>query len=61
LQLPPEGFDSAIDFVDQLDLDGDEVVEVLVQQHGFDAYGYAIYKKSAGRWREIYAATVDAC
>jgi len=60
-KLPPEGFDSAIDFVDQLDLDGDGVSEVFVQQHGFDAYGYAIYKRSRGIWRQIYSTTGDAC
>ena len=60
-KLPPEGFDSAIDFVDQLDLDNDGVAEVFVTQHGFDAYGYAIYKKSAGRWRQVYTTTGDAC
>jgi hypothetical protein len=60
-KLAPEGFDSAIDFVDQLDLDGDGVAEVFVRQHGFDAYGYGIYKKSRGRWREIYTAAGDAC
>jgi hypothetical protein len=32
-----------------------------VQQHGFDAYGYSIYKKSAGRWRMLYTTTGDAC
>lgn len=60
-KLPPEGFDSAIDFVDQLDLDGDGIAEVFVRQHGFDAYGYSIYKKSAGRWRMVYTTTGDAC
>lgn len=60
-KLPSEGFDSAVDFVDQLDLDGDGVAEVFVQQHGFDAYGYSIYKKSRGRWRQVYTTTGDAC
>jgi hypothetical protein len=60
-RLPPEGFDSAVDFVDQLDLDGDGLSEVFLLQHGFDAYGYAIYKKTAGRWREVYTTTGDAC
>jgi len=59
--LPPEQFDSAIDFVDQLDLDGDGVGEVFVQQHGFDAYGYAIYKKTRGRWLQVFTTTGDAC
>lgn len=60
-KMPPEEFDSAKDFVDQLDLDGDNVAEVFVLQHGFDAWGYAIYKKVLGRWRQIYTATGDAC
>jgi hypothetical protein len=60
-KLPPEGFDSAVDFVDQLDLDGDGIAEVFVQQSGFDAYGYAIYKKLRGRWRQVYTTTGDAC
>jgi hypothetical protein len=60
-RLPPEGFDSAIDFVDQLDLDGDGVGEVFVQQHGFDAYGYSIYKKTKGRWLQVFTTTGDAC
>jgi hypothetical protein len=60
-KLPSEGFDSAVDFVDQLDLDGDGVAEVFVQQHGFDAYGYSIYKKVRRRWRQVYTTTGDAC
>jgi len=59
--MPSEGFDSAVDFVDQLDLDSDGVGEVFVRQHGFDAYGYGIYKKTARGWREIYTTTGDAC
>ena len=58
---PPEGFDSAVDFVDQLDLDGDGVGEVFVQQHGFDAYGYSIYKKIKGRWLHVFTTAGDAC
>ena len=60
-KLQPEGFDSAINFVDQLDLDGDGIGEVFAVQGGFDAYGYAIYKKGNGRWRKVYEATGDAC
>ncbi|HXM33679.1 MAG TPA: hypothetical protein VN920_00695 [Pyrinomonadaceae bacterium] len=60
-KLPPEGFDSAIKFVDQLDLDGDGVGEVFAIQGGFDAYGYSIYRKQNGRWRKVYSATGDAC
>lgn len=60
-KLPPEGFDSAVDFVDQLDLDGDGVAEVFVQEHGFDAYGYSVYKKTSKGWRKVYTTTGDAC
>jgi len=60
-RLPPEGFDSAVDFVDQLDLDGDGIGEVFVQQHGFDAYSYSIYKKTNGRWTHVFTAAGDAC
>lgn len=60
-KLPPEGFDSAMSFVDQLDLDGDSNGEIFVTQHGFDAYGYSIYKQQAGRWRKVYSGMGDAC
>jgi hypothetical protein len=60
-KLGPEGFDSAIDFVDQLDVDGDGVGEVFGIQHGFDAYGYNIYKRVNGRWRLMLSTTGDAC
>jgi hypothetical protein len=60
-QPPPEGFLSSIDFVDQLDLDGDGTGEVFAVQGGFDAYGYVIFKKTGGRWRQVYSAMGDAC
>jgi hypothetical protein len=60
-KLQPEGFDSAIKFVDQLDLDGDGSAEVFAIQGGFDAYGYLIYKKQAVGWRQVYTMIGDAC
>lgn len=60
-QPPAEGFLSSIDFVDQLDLDGDGVGEVFALQGGFDAYGFSIFKKRAGRWRLVYSGLGDAC
>jgi len=60
-QPPAEGFLSSIDFIDQLDLDGDGVGEVFAVQGGFDAYGFVIYKKRAGRWRQVYSGIGDAC
>ena len=60
-QPPPEGFLSSIDFVDQLDLDGDGVGEVFAMRGGFDAYGYLIFKKVGGRWRQVFEGIGDAC
>lgn len=58
---PPEQFLSSIDYVDQLDVDGDGIGEVFTIQGGFDAYAYVIFKKVDGRWREVYQGIGDAC
>jgi hypothetical protein len=58
---PPEGFLSSIDFVDHLDLDGDGVGEVFAEQGGFDGYALLIFKKVAGRWKQVYETIGDAC
>jgi hypothetical protein len=60
-QPPPEEFLSGIDFIDQLDLDGDGMGEVFATQAGFDAYAYLIFKKVGGRWRQVYQGLGDAC
>jgi hypothetical protein len=60
-QPPPEEFLSSINFVDQLDLDGDGVGEVFANQGGFDGYGYVIFKRVGGRWREVHNMIGDAC
>src|SRR5207248_10385267 len=60
-QPPAEGFLSSIDFIDQLDLDGDGVGEVFATHGGFDAYGYLIFKKAGGRWRQVFEGIGDAC
>jgi hypothetical protein len=60
-QPPPEGFLYGIDFIDQLDVNGDGVSEVFAIQGGFDAYAYLIFKKAGGRWREVYQGMGDAC
>jgi hypothetical protein len=60
-QPPPETFLSSIDFVDQLDLDGNGVGEVFAVQGGFDGYAYVIFKKVAGRWRQVYDMVGDVC
>lgn len=60
-QPPPEGFLSSIDFIDQLDLDGDGMGEVFATQGGFDGYALLIFKKVGGRWRQVYDQIGDAC
>jgi hypothetical protein len=45
------------DFVDALDLDGDDVSEVIVSVNDYrspDDWNYIIYKKQGGRWRSVY-------
>ena len=58
---PPEQFLSSVDYVEQLDVDGDGLGEVFTIQGGFDAYAYVIFKKVGGRWREVYQGLGDAC
>lgn len=55
------GFGHGVGFLDQLDIDGDGIGEVVTIDEGFDAYGYSIYKKQNGRWRSIHTASGDAC
>jgi hypothetical protein len=60
-QPPPETFLSSIDFIDQLDLDGNGTGEVFAVQGAFDGYAYVIFKKVTGRWREVYNTIGDLC
>jgi hypothetical protein len=60
-QPPPEGFLSSIDFIDQLDVDRDGVAEVFAVQGGFDGYGYLIFRKVSGQWRQVYQGIGDVC
>jgi len=60
-QPPPETFLHSIDFIDQLDLDGNGIGEVFAVQGGFDAYAYVIFRKVSGRWRQVYDTIGDAC
>lgn len=60
-KLPAEGFARAVDFVDQLDMDGDRVGEVVTIDGGFDAYGYSIFKRRRERWVKVHTGLGDAC
>jgi hypothetical protein len=60
-QPPPEGFLSSIDFIDHLDVDRNGMGEVFAVQGGFDGYGYLVFRKVGGRWREVYQGMGDVC
>jgi hypothetical protein len=60
-QPPPEEFLYSVDYIDQLDVDGDGVGEVFAIQGGFDGYAYLIFKKLGGRWRQVFDQMGDAC
>jgi hypothetical protein len=60
-QPPPETFLYSIDYLDQLDLDGDGAAEVFAVQGAFDGYAYVIFKRVGGRWREVHSSIGDLC
>jgi hypothetical protein len=56
-----DDFGRGLSFVDQLDIDGDGTGEVVTMGEGYDGYGYTIYQKRGGVWREVYSVMGDAC
>ena len=60
-QPPAEGFLSSIDFIDQLDIDGDGVGEVFTTQGAFDGYALLVFKKIGKRWRQVHDQIGDLC
>jgi hypothetical protein len=60
-QPPAEGFLYGVDYIEQLDLDGDGTGEVFANQGGFDGYALLIFKKVAGRWKQVHDMIGDAC
>ena len=60
-QPPAEGFLSSIDFIDQLDIDGDGVGEVFTTQGAFDGYALLVFKKTGKRWRQVHDQIGDLC
>ena len=60
-QPPPEGFLSSIDFIDQLDIDGDGTGEVFATMGAFDGYALVAFKKIGGRWRQVHDQVGDLC
>jgi hypothetical protein len=61
IQRYDQGLESGEDFVDQLDLDGDGIGEVITEVSGYESWGYAIYKKRAGRWKRVYKGGGGGC
>ncbi|MCA1634642.1 MAG: hypothetical protein LC802_13355 [Acidobacteria bacterium] len=47
--------------VDQIDLDGDGVAEVITEGHYYESNDYIIYKKQQGRWRSVYQGGGGGC
>ena len=48
-------------FVDQLDLDGDGVGEVVVEGTYYESNDYVVYKREQGRWRPVYQGGGGGC
>jgi hypothetical protein len=48
-------------FVDQLDLDGDGVGEVVAEGTYYESNDYVIYKRQQGRWRPVYKGGGGGC
>lgn len=48
-------------FVDQLDIDGDGVAEVIAGGSYYESNDYIIYKKQAGTWRPVYQGGGGGC
>lgn len=60
-QPPPEGFLSSIDYIDQLDVDGDGVGEVFATTGAFDGYALVVFKKVGTVWRQVHDQIGDLC
>jgi hypothetical protein len=48
-------------FVDQLDIDGDGVAEVVAAGGYYESNDYVIYKKQRGQWRAVYQGGGGGC
>ena len=49
------------DFVDQVDLDGDGVAEVIAEGFYPESNDYIIYKRRQGRWVSVYQGGGGGC
>lgn len=61
LQRYGEGLEDGEDFIDELDVDGDGIGEVITQVTGSESWEYAIYKRKEGRWQAVYKGGGGGC
>lgn len=59
-QVVDRGFLAEI-LVDQADLDGDRVGEVVSTAGSFEGQHYTVYKRAGGRWRKAYEGSNYRC
>lgn len=59
-EVVDKGFLSEI-LVDQADLDGDRVGEVVSTSGSFEGQHYTVYKRAAGRWKKVYEGSNYRC
>jgi hypothetical protein len=58
----PDGKDSTKErFVDQLDLDGDGMDEIVVEVTGYESEGFLIYKHQGQVWTEVWSGGQGGC
>lgn len=48
-------------FIDQVDLDGDGIAEVVTQMTYYESWDFIIYKKRNGQWQRIYKGGGGGC
>jgi hypothetical protein len=56
-----EADSAARDFVDQADIDGDGVAEVIAAGSYYESNDYIIYKRRQGRWVSVYQGGGGGC
>lgn len=61
LQRHSEGLEGGEDLVDELDVDGDGIGEVITIVSGSESWEYAIYKRKEGGWHLVYKGGGGGC
>jgi hypothetical protein len=57
-----DGTDSQdVNFVDQLDLDGDGTDEIVVEVTGYESEAFTIYKRTGGHWTKVHVGGEGGC